>query len=82
MLIQIFKLKNPILKIFKMIINLYYYYKNNELGKLKEVDVLFVSSDQDLPYLYKGKRYSPLIHSIYEDLDRLELKIDLISIKK
>jgi hypothetical protein len=40
---------------------------------------LFVCADENLTYSYNGKRYSPLIHSLYEDLERLNLKVSLIN---
>lgn len=67
------------IKLLKIAINYLNYFIDNDLAKLKKADVLFVCADENLSYVYKGKRYSPLIHSVYEDLYRYNLKVALIS---
>lgn len=67
------------LKFLKIIKNLFKFYNSNELKKLQRVDVLFVCADDNLTYMYNGKRYSPLIHSLYEEFERFSFKVGLIN---
>lgn len=65
-------------KTLSLITGLYTFYKHNELKKLKKVDVLFTCKDSNLSYLYHGKYYSPLIHSVAEQLGQFDFNTALI----
>lgn len=70
---------NLIRKLLKTIKILFNFYTSNELKKIQRADVLFVCADENLTYIFDGKRYSPLIHSIYEKFERVGLKVGLIN---
>ncbi len=72
-------MRNFINKLLKVINILFNFYTSNELKKIQRADVLFVCADENLTYLHNGKKYSPLIHSIYEDLEKLNFKVSLIN---